>query len=72
MDSTLINIECVDEIADAGFEVAEITEADGGEIADYSDSLRYALLASRCAGEVLERQAAPHPRRRPVDARRPA
>ena len=51
MDSTLINIECVDEIADlAGrkSEVAEITEAAmRGEIADYKDSLRrrVALLA---------------------------
>jgi phosphoserine phosphatase len=51
MDSTLINIECVDEIADlAGrkAEVSEITEAAmRGEIADYKDSLRrrVALLA---------------------------
>jgi phosphoserine phosphatase len=44
MDSTLINIECVDEIADVvGMkdEVAAITEAAmRGEIADYKDSLR--------------------------------
>ena len=44
MDSTLINIECVDEIADAvGLkeEVAAITEATmRGEIADFKDSLR--------------------------------
>ena len=44
MDSTLINIECVDEIADIvgrKAEVAEITEAAmRGEIADYKDSLR--------------------------------
>jgi phosphoserine phosphatase len=44
MDSTLINIECVDEIADAVgrmAEVAAITEAAmRGEIADYKDSLR--------------------------------
>jgi phosphoserine phosphatase len=51
MDSTLINIECVDEIAAAAGrrdEVAEITEAAmRGEIADYKDSLRrrVALLA---------------------------
>ena len=51
MDSTLINIECVDEIADVvgrKAEVAEITEAAmRGEIADYKDSLRrrLALLA---------------------------
>ncbi len=51
MDSTLINIECVDEIADVAgrkAEVAQITEAAmRGEIADYKDSLRrrVALLA---------------------------
>lgn len=51
MDSTLINIECVDEIAAAAgrkAEVATITEAAmRGEITDYKDSLRrrVALLA---------------------------
>ena len=44
MDSTLINIECVDEIADAvgrKDEVASITEAAmRGEITDFKDSLR--------------------------------
>ncbi len=44
MDSTLINIECVDEIADTAgrkAEVAAITEAAmRGEIADYKESLR--------------------------------
>lgn len=44
MDSTLINIECVDEIADAAgrkAEVAAITEAAmRGEITDYKESLR--------------------------------
>jgi phosphoserine phosphatase len=44
MDSTLINIECVDEIAACAgrkAEVAAITEAAmRGEIADYKDSLR--------------------------------
>jgi phosphoserine phosphatase len=51
MDSTLINIECIDEIADAAGrrdEVAAITEAAmRGDIADYRESLRrrMALLA---------------------------
>ena len=51
MDSTLINIECVDEIAEAAgrrAEVAAITEATmRGEITDYKESLRrrVALLA---------------------------
>lgn len=51
MDSTLINIECVDEIADAAgrkAEVAAITEAAmRGEITDFKESLRrrVALLA---------------------------
>lgn len=44
MDSTLINIECVDEIADAAgrkAEVSVITEAAmRGEITDFKDSLR--------------------------------
>ena len=44
MDSTLINIECIDEIADAAgrkVEVAAITEAAmRGEITDFKDSLR--------------------------------
>lgn len=44
MDSTLINIECIDEIADAAgrkAEVAAITEAAmRGEIADFKESLR--------------------------------
>ena len=44
MDSTLINIECIDEVADAAgrkAEVAAITEAAmRGEIADYKESLR--------------------------------
>ena len=44
MDSTLINIECVDEIADAAgrkAQVAAITEAAmRGEVTDYKDSLR--------------------------------
>ena len=44
MDSTLINIECIDEVADAAgrkAEVATITEAAmRGEVTDYKDSLR--------------------------------
>jgi phosphoserine phosphatase len=44
MDSTLINIECIDEMADAvgrKAEVAAITEAAmRGEVADYKESLR--------------------------------
>jgi len=60
MDSTLINIECIDEIADlAGkkAEVAAITAAAmKGEISDFSDSLRrrVALLAGVPAA-ALER-----------------
>ena len=60
MDSTLITIECVDEIADyAGrkAEVAAITEAAmRGEIADYDESLRrrVALLAG-LPEDTLER-----------------
>jgi len=58
MDSTLINIECVDEIAEAvgrRAEVAEITDAAmRGEIADYKDSLRrrVALLAGVPVGAL--------------------
>ena len=51
MDSTLINIECVDEIAEAAGrrdEVAAITEAAmRGEIADYKESLRRRLALLR-------------------------
>ena len=65
MDSTLINIECVDEIADAAgrkAEVAAITEAAmRGEITDYKDSLRQrvALLRGVPVGalhDILERR----------------
>ena len=60
MDSTLINIECVDEIADAAgrkAEVAAITEAAmRGEIADYKESLRQRvhLLAGVTVGHMQE------------------
>lgn len=51
MDSTLINIECIDEIAEAAgrkAEVATITEAAmRGEITDYGDSLRRRLALLR-------------------------
>jgi phosphoserine phosphatase len=51
MDSTLINIECVDEIAEAAgrkAEVAAITEAAmRGEITDYAQSLRRRLALLR-------------------------
>ncbi len=51
MDSTLINIECIDEVADAAgrkAEVAAITEAAmRGEISDYQDSLRRRLALLR-------------------------
>lgn len=63
MDSTLITIECVDEIADAvgrKAEVAAITEAAmRGEIADYKESLRRRVALLRgvpvsALSEVLE------------------
>ena len=56
MDSTLINIECVDEIADAAgrkAEVAAITEAAmRGEITDYKESLRRRLALLRGVPEA--------------------
>jgi len=60
MDSTLINIECIDQIAAVagrGPEVAEITEAAmRGEIADYKDSLRrrVAMLAGVAEGVLQQ------------------
>lgn len=60
MDSTLINIECIDEIADAvgrKAEVAAITEAAmRGEIADFKESLRrrVALLQGVPYGALQE------------------
>lgn len=60
MDSTLINIECIDEIADMGgrkAEVAAITEAAmRGEIADFAESLRRRVaLLEGVPAEALER-----------------
>lgn len=56
MDSTLINIECIDEIADAAgrkAEVAAITEAAmRGEITDFKDSLRRRLALLRGVPEA--------------------
>ena len=60
MDSTLINIECVDEIADAAgrkAEVAAITEAAmRGEIADYKESLRQRVALLKGVTEVHMQQ----------------
>jgi phosphoserine phosphatase len=65
MDSTLINIECVDEIAAAAgrkAEVSAITEAAmRGEISDYKDSLRRRLALLRGVPlEALEAVYAQH------------
>ena len=60
MDSTLINIECIDDMADAvgrKAEVAAITEAAmRGEIADYKESLRQRvrLLAGLTVGQMQQ------------------
>lgn len=60
MDSTLINIECVDEIAGAAgrkAEVAAITEAAmRGEITDYKESLRRRVALLRGVTEQQMRQ----------------
>ena len=62
MDSTLINIECVDEIADAAgrkAEVAAITEAAmRGEITDYKDSLRRRVALLRFSSKTCVTPAA--------------
>ena len=56
MDSTLVNIECIDEIADAvgrKAEVAAITEASmRGEIKDFSESLRRRVALLRGVPET--------------------
>jgi phosphoserine phosphatase len=65
MDSTLINIECVDEIAavaDRKAEVAAITEAAmRGEITDYKESLRQRVALLKGVSEAaLHRVHADH------------
>ena len=78
MDSTLINIECIDEIAAAAgrkAEVAAITEAAmRGEIADYKESLRRRVALLRACRDarwkqVYDRAAAAQPRRRGASSR---
>ncbi|PUE28478.1 phosphoserine phosphatase SerB [Limnohabitans sp. JirII-29] len=65
MDSTLINIECIDEVADAAgrkAEVAAITEAAmRGEITDFKESLRRRVtllkgVPQQALGEVYEKR----------------
>jgi len=60
MDSTLINIECIDEIADAAGrkpQVAAITEAAmRGEIRDYKESLRQRVALLRGVSVVHMQQ----------------
>jgi phosphoserine phosphatase len=78
MDSTLISIECVDELADVvgrKAEVAAITEAAmRGEIADYKESLRRRVALLRGMPEealqtVYDERAAPEPGRRALRRR---
>jgi phosphoserine phosphatase len=70
MDSTLINIECIDEVADAAgrkAEVAAITEAAmRGEIADFKESLRRRVamlkgVPQQFLHEVFEQRLKPNP-----------
>ena len=65
MDSTLINIECIDEVADAAgrkAEVAAITEAAmRGEITDFKESLRRRVsllkgVPQQALGDVYEKR----------------
>ena len=70
MDSTLINIECIDEIADAAGKkaaVAAITEAAmRGEITDFADSLASSLsAAARRSAEPLRNGLHPTPATKP-------
>jgi len=64
MDSTLINIECIDEIADAAgrkAEVAAITEAAmRGEITDFKDSLRRRVALLKGVPEVALHEVFEH------------
>lgn len=70
MDSTLINIECIDEVADAAgrkAEVAAITEASmRGEITDFKESLRRRVamlqgVPEQFLHEVFEQRLKPNP-----------
>ena len=65
MDSTLINIECVDEIAAAagrGAEVAAITEAAmRGEITDFKESLRRRVALLQGVSEAQLERLRPSP-----------
>ncbi|MFM2112040.1 MAG: phosphoserine phosphatase SerB [Pseudomonadota bacterium] len=70
MDSTLINIECIDEVADAAgrkAEVAAITEAAmRGEITDFKESLRRRVamlkgVPESALHEVLRERLRPNP-----------
>ena len=64
MDSTLINIECVDEVAAAAGrkqEVAAITEAAmRGDIADYKHSLRQRVALLRGWDSTVWKRSTPN------------